>query len=96
MPNPVWPGSDIRRWCNVQSMGAAADPSRIVLRVKKPDGTVAVFDSDAGAVQRESKGRWYADVPFDQAGVWHFRWETSAPNGAIEDSLTVRASKVLA
>ncbi|MGH2351926.1 MAG: hypothetical protein ACRDI2_12925 [Chloroflexota bacterium] len=56
-----------------------ADPAEVTLRVRKPDGTVLVYrwPTPAGgesALVREAAqmGRFYADVPLDQPGLWRY------------------------
>ena len=93
----IVPGEEMRRTLEVRNIdGALADTGSVILRVKPPVGEVQVFDSAAGTVTRDGPGRYHADVLLDASGQWYFRWETGSPlTGALEDSLTVRVSKVL-
>jgi hypothetical protein len=89
-----YPGEEIRIPLEVRDVaGVLRDPGEAVLRVKSPSGTVV---DRRAAVVRDDLGLYHADLLLDAPGVWWWRWETTAPyTGAIEDSLTVRASKVL-
>ncbi len=57
------------------SNGAAADPSAISCKVRKPDGTVTtlVYGTDAALV-KDSTGNYHADVTIDQFGRWFYRF----------------------
>lgn len=77
--------------------GEALDPSSIVVRVRKPDGSVVVFTG--GQIVRESAGIYHCDTDIaDLAGDYWQRWEVTGPSpvkGAEEKAFRVRASKVL-
>ena len=55
------------------------DPSTVKLRVRKPDGTVSVYDYPTGAqlLSKLSTGIYYANVTVDQAKTWQVRWEST-------------------
>lgn len=74
--------------------GAAADPSTVTLRIKKPDDTVTVVNQ--GSLTNESAvGAWSYTVTIDQAGQWWVRWEgTGTVTAAEEEMFYVRARKV--
>ena len=73
--------------------GAIADPGAVVLKVKRPDGTVATLTPD---VVRDSAGVYHADLTLSAAGMWAYRWELIAPNaGAAEGLISVQKSRVL-
>ena len=73
--------------------GAIADPGAVVLKVKRPDGTVATHTSD---VVRDSAGVYHADLTLSAAGMWAYRRELSAPNaGAAEGLISVQKSRVI-
>ena len=77
--------------------GQAADPSGLVLKIRKPDKTLVTLTFGVDIVLvKDSVGNYHADVLLDQAGVWHWRFESSGANsGVAEDKLTVKASHVL-
>ena len=73
--------------------GSVADPGAVILKVKRPDGTVVTHTPD---VVRDSTGLYHADLALSVAGVWAYRWELSAPNaGAAEGVIQVQKSKVI-
>jgi hypothetical protein len=78
----------------VNAAGTAADPGTLTLRVKAPSGTVATYlYGTAAEVVRDGVGAYHADILLDAAGMWVWRWDTTAPNaGAAEGGLTVKAS----
>ena len=74
--------------------GAAADPTTIRFKVKRPDltETTWVYGTDAQVV-RDGVGAYHAEVDFDQSGDWTYRWEgTGAVQSAGERAVIVRAS----
>lgn len=81
--------------------GAPTDPTTLVLRVKKPDGTLQVYRQPTPgpgelALTKESTGVWYGDYAATIPGVTYFRWEvTGAVAGADEDYLYVDPSSVV-
>ena len=91
---PFYPGEVIHIPLEVRDIsGTLRDPGEVILRVRAPSGTVV--DRRASVV-RGGLGLDSADLAVDAPGTWWWRWDTTAPyTGAIEDSLTVRASRVL-
>jgi hypothetical protein len=81
--------------------GATADPTSVELVVVKPDRTSLhygwpVAGAD-GLLTRESVGRFYRDVPIDQAVTWRYRLQgTGAVTAAAEGSFRVRLRRVAA
>jgi hypothetical protein len=80
--------------------GAPTDPSTVTLTIKKPDLTLLVYGWPSPAVdgilERESAGRFYAEVTYDQAGTWNYRLEgTGAAVAAEEGRVKISKSKVL-
>jgi hypothetical protein len=81
--------------------GTATDPTAVLLTVVKPDGTSTVYawptpGVGQSALMRESAGRFYADVLFDQSGKWlWYLAGTGAVTSASEGSVRVQRSKVL-
>ncbi len=80
--------------------GAAADPSDVRLTVQRPNGDELVYGWPApgvdGMLTRESVGRFYADVTYDEAGTWVYRLEgTGSVVAAEEGWVAVQRSKVL-
>lgn len=81
-------------------IGMATDPTAVTLVVQKPDGTKLTYGWPTaganGTLTRESAGRFYADVPIDQAGKWQFRLSgTGAVTAASEGSLRVDRQRVV-
>jgi hypothetical protein len=82
--------------------GVATDPTEVVLTVREPDGTLAVYrwptpGVGESALSKETTGRFYADVGLDAAGLWAYRVEgTGAVVASEEGMLHVRKSVVAA
>ncbi len=72
---------------------ALADTDSVVLKIRKPDATLATltYGTDV-AVVKAGPGEYYADVQLNQVGHWHWRYEASNP---AEGSLRVTDSLVL-
>lgn len=80
--------------------GAATDPTTVTLTIVKPDQTVLVYGwptaGATGTLTRESAGRFYAEVTYDQSGSWTYRLEgTGAVVAAEEGRVRVSRSRVL-
>lgn len=74
--------------------GALTDPTEAACRIKRPDGTVTVLA--IGDLTRLSLGKWTHDVVIDQAGVWHYRFESTGNiQTAGEDRFRVRESAIV-
>lgn len=58
--------------------GVTADPSALVARIVKPDGTATTYTygTDAELV-KSGTGVYYVDVPLTQAGTWHVRFKST-------------------
>ncbi len=92
-------GDTARIPVNVTSVATSliADPGGLLIRIKKPDGTVTVvtYGSDAALI-KDSVGNYHVDQLLDQAGLWRWRWEATAPNqGVVEGALNVIKSAVI-
>lgn len=73
--------------------GAAADPSSVTLKYRKPDGSITTIAY--GSLTHPAVGSFYADVVVDQAGTWSYRFESSGTYvGAEEESFRVRSSRL--
>lgn len=71
--------------------GAAADPTAVVLTVRKPDGTAAT-----PATTNPAPGRYEAVVLLDQHGRWDFHWQgTGAVQAAHRAYALVDRSRAL-
>lgn len=78
---------------NVSSV--ATDPSTIVCRVRRPQGSITLYTygTDAALV-KSGTGNYYVDLTTDQSGVWYYRFEgTGAVVQAEEDSFFVEVSQ---
>ena len=65
------------------SAGADTDPTGVTLRVKKPDGTTTTYTYQGSpALLKETTGRFYATVTFDQAGPW--AWKLTGTGAVAE------------
>lgn len=78
------------------SLGAAADPGTLALKIKKPDGSMVTNSYGGGVVLKDGTGAYHADIALDASGPWAWRWESAAPNaGADENTFYVAKSLVL-
>lgn len=79
----------------VDENSAAADPTAVTFRFRKPDGTrtAYVYVTDPEVV-KSSTGVYYVDLSLDQAGVWTWRFEGVGGSAASadEDNFTVESS----
>lgn len=77
--------------------GEALDPDvvRFLYRRGEGEATTLTYGEDAEVV-RDEAGVYHVDVPTDEYGVWHWRWESAGDFvGVAEGQVTVRASAVL-
>jgi len=64
--------------------GTAVDPDTVKFRTYAPSGATATYTyGDDDEVQRESTGNYTADITPDEAGRWHYRWETTGTGTTI-------------
>lgn len=71
------------------------DPAVLVLRMRYDNGpeTLLTYGADP-EITRHTQGRFVADIPLAQGGVFHYRWETSgAADGAAEGSVSVLSGR---
>lgn len=73
--------------------GTLTDPDTVMVKTSDPCGGEATyaFGSDA-EIQQDSTGVYYCDLTPNSAGRWHYRWQTTGPVFAIEDSFIVLTS----
>jgi hypothetical protein len=73
MNNKILVGNRRRLWCKFKDEnGADKTPSTVILTVKPPVG-----ESIVTATSLLTVGQVYADVTFNQAGTWKYRFEGS-------------------
>lgn len=48
--------------------GAFSDPTTVVLKVKKPDGTTSTFTYALAQITKDSVGNYHKDIAVDQSG----------------------------
>lgn len=80
--------------------GIATNPTAVTLTVDRPDGTTLVYGWPSagadGTLVNESAGRFYFDVPLDQAVLWWCRlMGTGAVVAPSEWGVAVYPSRVL-
>lgn len=76
------------------SVGTAMDPTAVLCKVRKPDGTVTTltYGTDAALV-KAAIGSYYTDVVATDAGIWYYRfYSTGTGQAAGEASFRVRKS----
>ena len=72
--------------------GNVADPTSIVLQVKRPPGDVDTYNT--GDLQKESTGTYYRDITLDDTGIWYYNfYGTGTVIAADEDSFLVKRSE---
>jgi hypothetical protein len=93
--NSYYPGNSIRLSANYKVANADADPGTVTLKVKGPLGTAETFVylTDVALI-KDSVGDFHYDYTATTAGIYHYRWEGTAPaKGAEENSFTVLESE---
>ncbi len=78
--------------------GAAADPSVVRFKFKRPDTGVIVtyvYGTDSQLV-KDSVGNYHVDVSGDAAGEWPYRFEATGTGQAAQDgSFFIDATRVV-
>lgn len=76
------------------SEGVAVDPTAVLCKVRRPDGTIASYTYGAdAALVKASAGNYYLDVEATAAGLWAYRfYSTGVGQAAGENVFRVRAS----
>ena len=76
------------------SAGAAVDPTAVLCKVRKPDGTITTLTYGVdGALVKAAVGSYYTDVVATEAGIWAYRfYSTGTGQAAGETSFRVRES----
>ena len=76
------------------SAGTAVDPTAVLCKVRKPDGTITTFTYGVdAALVKAAVGSYYLDVEATAAGVWYYRfYSTGVGQAAGETSFRVRVS----
>ena len=76
------------------SAGAAVDPTAVLCKVRKPDGTITTLTYGVdGALVKAAVGSYYTDVNATEAGIWAYRfYSTGTGQAAGETSFRVRES----
>lgn len=70
------------------------DPASLTLKTRFDSGAVTVMTYGIDPeIVRDRIGRYHADLDLLSSGTFHYRWETSAPNGAAEGKLPVAAGR---
>lgn len=75
--------------------GTLVDPDTVVIRTMSPCGTEATYTyATDDEVQKSSTGIYTADITPDEAGRWHFRWQTTGTGKttALEGDFIVQNS----
>lgn len=86
-PGKNYVNSPLRLAINLQdSDGNDTDPATVSLRLLSPFGveTIYVYLTD-DELQKTDAGDYTCDVTPDQAGRWHYRWETTGTGTEIKE-----------
>jgi len=54
---------------------APADPTDVFVRVRKPDGTVQVFQFSLAQVNKDGVGIYHKDILVNLPGRWYYKFE---------------------
>jgi hypothetical protein len=90
----IYPNTQLRITMTFRDdAGTLTDPTTVTVKTYDPCGgeETYVYLTDA-EIQKSSIGIYYADITPDSAGRWHYRWETTGPVFATEDSFSVLTS----
>lgn len=71
--------------CQVAATGQLADPDTLTLTWTDPSGNVATYTYGGGEVTRASKGKFYKQFTFDEAGIWTWTWTGTGAVTAVTD-----------
>jgi hypothetical protein len=82
-------GQTVKLRATVTEDGTAATPAAVVFRVRNPAGTVTTPTPSLVS------GVYVASVTLNQVGRWHWRAETTTPDGVAEAAIDVIPSAVL-
>ncbi len=78
---------------NITKAGVFVDPTALTFKYEQPDKTIVTYNGVGSNIVKISTGIYKSTVILSQAGVWRYRWETTAPdNGAIEGTLITNPS----
>lgn len=78
--------------------GDDVDPPAVLIKVMSPCGTLTTYTyGEDSEIAKSSVGDYYADIVPNEAGRWHFRWESSGDGTtydlAEEGSFPVQVSR---
>lgn len=89
MADPTYiEGTTVYLWTEVRDRtGQLADAEEVFCWALAPDERVIPLTAE-----RESVGRYSAEVVTDMPGRWHFKWQSSLPSGVDEGAFRVTRS----
>ena len=95
-PGKIYINTELRLRASFQdSTGSPVDPDTVKFLTRSPYGRTVtyVYGTDA-QVQRASTGIYTADFTPEEAGRWHYRWETTGTGTkiALEGDFIVQKS----
>jgi len=96
MSEPYLTGNQLRNTASfTNAAGAAADPSTVVYKYRKPGTTTVTtltYGTDA-AVVRSATGTYYVDLELDTGGIWTDWWiTTGTPKKTTRGTFSVEAA----
>jgi hypothetical protein len=85
-PGKNYINSNIRLTIALKNSGCElVDTETVVLKLMSPTGVDYTFTYDEDSnIERAAQGYYTADFTPDEAGRWHYRWETT-DNGGLYD-----------
>lgn len=64
--------------------GAAVDPATVSLKVVDPAGVETEYTYAGATVIKAATGSYYKDLDANQAGEWHYWWESTGSGQGAE------------
>lgn len=88
-------GQQIRITVRFAASDTLTDPTAIIFKFKKPNGTITTYTHGTDAqLVKDSTGIYHVDLTLDAEGEWAYRWEGTGALVAA-DQRTVAVDKSL-
>ena len=93
----IYPGTPLTVTCTFQDeCGVLVDPDTVTFKTISPSGREARnMYGESPIIYRSAAGIYKAELAPDEAGRWHYRWESTGVGAATvhEDSFIVLVSR---
>lgn len=77
-------GDLVRLSASFSVSGSAVDPATVTLTVMDPSGNSDEYTYAASQITKVTTGSYRKDISADEAGDWHYRWESTGTGQASE------------